>query len=126
MGSSLHTPIEFPDWFRNKASYRNRNQRACETKETAIGKQPRNRDVLLMSNDYLAISAHPWIVEEQIKALQVSQKDLLMSAAFLGEGTYARHVESKYASFVNKEDALLTQSGYCANVGLIQSIADAK
>ena len=78
----------------------------------------------LWSNDYLCLSGHPKIVEAQLGVLRASEDDIYMSAAFLTENSYQRMVEGKLASFVRAEDAVLCQSGWCANVGLIQTLAD--
>ena len=78
----------------------------------------------LWSNDYLCLSGHPKIVEAQLGVLRASEDGIYMSAAFLTENSYQRMVERKLASFVRAEDAVLCQSGWCANVGLIQTVAD--
>tara|TARA_R110000868_G_scaffold10639_4_gene51634 strand:- start:33836 stop:35185 length:1350 start_codon:yes stop_codon:yes gene_type:complete len=76
-------------------------------------------------NDYLSIANHSVISDAKINAIKEQSNDLLMSAIFLkGEDNPHRQFELAMAQHLNMEDALICQSGYVANVGLIQSIAD--
>ncbi len=78
----------------------------------------------LGSNDYLCLHGHPAITEAQIATLKGGGDDIYMSAAFLSESTMQRSIELKIAAFLGAEDAVLCQSGWCANVGLMQAITD--
>lgn len=49
---------------------------------------------------------------------------MLMSSVFLQEGSRQHQLEAKLANFMGAEDGVLAQSGWAANVGLIQSIAE--
>jgi CAI-1 autoinducer synthase len=46
-----------------------------------------------------------------------------MSSVFLQEGSAQHRLEAKLAAFMGAEDGVLTQSGWAANVGLLQTIA---
>ncbi|MET0593090.1 MAG: alpha-hydroxyketone-type quorum-sensing autoinducer synthase [Polyangiaceae bacterium] len=79
--------------------------------------------VRLFSNDYLSLANHPQIVEAIMAARASTLDSLWMSAVFFEEGSVQRRLERLFAEFLGTEDCVLTQSGYCANLGLLQSIA---
>ncbi len=84
-----------------------------------------NSDAIdLRSNDFLSLSGHPSIIDAQIAELKGGGDNIYMSAAFLSESTMQRAVERKMAAFLETEDAVLCQSGWCANVGLMHTITD--
>lgn len=79
--------------------------------------------IYLSSNDYLCIAAEPVLIEAQVSRLKRGEGDLLMSSVFLQKGSPQHRLESNLARFMGSEDGLITQSGWSANVGLLQSIA---
>ncbi|MFJ2987324.1 alpha-hydroxyketone-type quorum-sensing autoinducer synthase [Collimonas sp. NPDC087041] len=79
--------------------------------------------IYLSSNDYLCIAAEPMLIEAQAARLKQGDADLLMSSVFLQEGSAQHRLENKLARFMGSEDGLISQSGWSANVGLMQSIA---
>ncbi len=87
------------------------------------GRMPGPDAVLLMSNDYLSITAHPRIVEAQREELARSGNGLLMSGAFLRHDSPQALLEAEFAAFMGVEATIVCQSGYCANTGLLQTIA---
>jgi CAI-1 autoinducer synthase len=87
------------------------------------GARPGPNSVRLDGNDYLAISGHPDIVRAQVEALTRCGNFAVQSGVFLHDEHPTRHLEMKLAAWVGKEDGFVCQSGYAANVGLIQSIA---
>ncbi|SFW32911.1 alpha-hydroxyketone-type quorum-sensing autoinducer synthase [Luteibacter sp. UNCMF366Tsu5.1] len=88
------------------------------------GRQPGPDALMLQSNDYLAIAGHPEIVEAQRDALAEGGLGMMMSALFQqDDGQPLHRVEAELARAVGSEDGILAQSGFAANVGLIQSIA---
>lgn len=80
--------------------------------------------IMLAGNDYLCISSDPTLLAAQARCLQSSRAGLLMSSVFLQEGSRQHQLETKLANFMGAEDGVLAQSGWAANVGLIQSIAE--
>lgn len=80
--------------------------------------------IQLMSNDYLALSNHPDILRIQSDTLLKEGGSMLMSAVFLHGDSPQHHFERRLAQFMGAECGILCQSGWCANTGLIQSIAD--
>lgn len=80
--------------------------------------------IMLAGNDYLCISGEPGLLQAQARCLQSSQAGMLMSSVFLQEGSRQHRLEAKLAAFMGAEDGVLAQSGWAANVGLLQSIAE--
>lgn len=78
-------------------------------------------DVLLSSNDYLCLSKNKSLYFNMGKDIS---NDVLMSSVFLDESSFQNRVENEFSSFFNVQNSILCQSGWAANTGLIQSIAD--
>lgn len=81
--------------------------------------------VFLAGNDYLCLAGEPALVQAQMRSLAASQGELLMSAVYLQEGSAQHRLEHKLARFMGAEDGILAQSGWAANVGLVQCLASA-
>jgi CAI-1 autoinducer synthase len=81
------------------------------------------KPVFLAGNDYLNISGEPALIAAQVAALQGSH-GALMSAVFLQEGSPQHRLENKFAAFLGAENCILAQSGWAANVGLLQSLTE--
>lgn len=87
------------------------------------GRQPRRGDIQLLSNDYLCLLSEPGLRAAQAQALQAVGTELLMSSIFAsGESRMAR-LERAFAQYLQSEDCIVSQSGWVANIGLLQSIA---
>ncbi len=80
--------------------------------------------VRLDGNDYLSVTGHPDIVAAQVAALRRDSEFVIQSGAFLLDSHPAHALETSLAAWVGKEDGFVCQSGYAANTGLIQAIAD--
>ncbi|WP_332774778.1 alpha-hydroxyketone-type quorum-sensing autoinducer synthase [Polaromonas sp.] len=80
--------------------------------------------IRLDGNDYLNISGHPDIVRAQIATLRRDNDSVIQSGAFLLDAHPSRRLEASLAAWIGKEDGFICQSGYAANVGLLQAIAD--
>lgn len=80
--------------------------------------------VRLDGNDYLAVTGHPRIVQAQVNALREDTEAVVQSGVFLLDDHPARAFEKAMAQWLGKEDTFLCQSGYAANLGLLQIIAD--
>ncbi|NTW70248.1 MAG: quorum-sensing autoinducer synthase [Chlorobiaceae bacterium] len=93
-------------------------------KPLVLGKKPPSGSVILQSNDYLSISTHPRILQAQISRLEQGCNEMVMSAVFLHEGSDKSLFENAMAEFAGFDSAILCQSGWAANVGLMQTIAD--
>lgn len=90
------------------------------------GQVPGPNAVRLDGNDYLGLTGHPDIVAAQVAALRQDASFVIQSGAFLQTGHPAHALELALARWLGKEDGFICQSGYAANTGLIQAIADAK
>ena len=88
------------------------------------GRNPGSEAIRLDGNDYLGLSGHPDIVRAQIASLQHSNESVIQSGVFLLNEHPCRTLETSLAAWVGKEDGFVCQSGYSANVGLLQAIAD--
>ena len=80
--------------------------------------------VRLNGNDYLSLTGHPDIVRAQTEAIKTDAEFVIQSSVFLLDEHPARRLEFRLAALLGKEDGLICQSGYSANLGLLQSIAD--
>lgn len=87
------------------------------------GTAPGPDAVRLDGNDYLSVTGHPDIVSAQVASLTRNTEFVVQSGVFLLQEHPSRALERSLADWVRKEDALVCQSGYAANVGLLQSIA---
>jgi len=88
------------------------------------GRAPGADAVRLDGNDYLAVTGHPRIVQAQLDAIRCNQEFVVQSGVFQLDGSPTSRFEAALAEFVGKESVLLCQSGYTANLGLIQVVAD--
>ncbi len=89
------------------------------------GVTPSSNAIRLDGNDYLGITGHPHIVQAQVDALCKQQEFVVQSGVFHLNQHPTRALETALATWVGKDDGFICQSGYAANVGLLQAIADA-
>jgi CAI-1 autoinducer synthase len=109
---------------RIEREFRDRWEKEWGRRFVTHGRAPGPDAVRLDGNDYLAVTGHPSVVEAQVAALRMNQHFVVQSGVFQLDGSPQSRLESALAAFVGKEGALLCQSGYAANLGLIQVIAD--
>ena len=88
------------------------------------GKPPTSNGIRLDGNDYLGVTGHPRIVQAQVDALRKQQEFVVQSGVFHLNQHPTRELETALAAWVGKDDGFICQSGYTANVGLLQAIAD--
>ena len=88
------------------------------------GRPPNSNDVRLDGNDYLSITGHPEIVQAQLVSIKTDREFVLQSGVFQLEGNSAWQLERGLCDWLGVEDGLLCQSGYTANLGLLQVVAD--
>jgi CAI-1 autoinducer synthase len=88
------------------------------------GRNPSPNAVRLNGNDYLGLTGHPDIVRAQMHAMQYNADFAIQSSVYM-HGTHPiRDLERNLSQWIGKEDGLICQSGYTANLGLLQAIAD--
>ena len=76
------------------------------------------------SNDYLGLANHPYIIDRVKKALDTYGYGSSASRLLCGGSTLHKELENKIAEFKTTESALVFNSGYSANTGVIPAIAD--
>ncbi|MDW1575055.1 alpha-hydroxyketone-type quorum-sensing autoinducer synthase [Vibrio sp. Vb2880] len=91
-------------------------------KHLVLGKRPPCNAVVLQSNDYLALSHNKEIQSAHRDAISQHDDNVVMSAIFLQDDESKPAFETQLASFVGMPSCLLSQSGWAANVGLLQTI----
>lgn len=74
------------------------------------------------SNDYLGLSGHPKLIEEARIAQDKFGTSACASRLMSGDLEIHHRLEEKVAQFKNKEAALVFNSGYQANIGIISAL----
>jgi CAI-1 autoinducer synthase len=80
--------------------------------------------IMLAGNDYLCIANQRELLDAQARCLSSQHGGMLMSSVFLQAGSTQHRLEAKLAAYMGAEDGVLAQSGWAANVGLLQTIAE--
>ncbi|MBL0422282.1 quorum-sensing autoinducer CAI-1 synthase [Ramlibacter sp. AW1] len=104
--------------------FQERFQREWGGKFVTQGIAPGTNAVRLDGNDYLSVTGHPSIVQAQVNGLRCSQDYIVQSGVFLAEGSPTGRFEDALSGFIGHAGGVLCQSGYTANLGLLQVIAD--
>lgn len=107
------------------------NQRYLEWKSgyaaanlIVVGRKPGAGAILLAGNDYLSLARHPKIVKAIADTLHNTHSDVLMSTVYVQHLEVQQQYETAMAAYLGSEAAVLCQSGWSANDGLIQVLAD--
>lgn len=88
------------------------------------GRPASTNAVRLDGNDYLSLTGHPDIVRAQVSCLTRNNEQVIQSGVYLLDQHPARAFEHAMARWMGKSDGFLCQSGYAANMGLLQATAD--
>lgn len=89
------------------------------------GRTPWPGAVQMRTNDYLSIAGDPRIIDAEINMLKTHGHGDAVSRVWLHqEKDISRSFEVRLAQLMGAEDAVLASSGYTANLGLIQAIAN--
>ena len=104
--------------------FKERWENEWKRKFVTHGTEPGPNAVRLDGNDYLSVTGHPAIVQAQLEAIRCNREFIVQSGVFQLDGSPTSRFEAALAAYVGKHGALLCQSGYTANLGLIQVIAD--
>jgi CAI-1 autoinducer synthase len=88
------------------------------------GRIAANGALHLSSNDYLSIAKHPKVVSAMADSVRQNGNGALMSGIFLHGACQQLQLEDQLATFMHAESGVLCQSGWCANTGLVQAIAN--
>lgn len=76
------------------------------------------------SNDYLGLSTHPKLKKVSSEALQEFGTSSCASRLLSGDSELCHSLEERIAKFKGKEAALIFNSGYQANVGIISALCE--
>ena len=76
----------------------------------------------LSSNNYLGLTTHPKLVEAAVKATQWYGVGSGAVRTIAGTMTLHEELERRLAAFKHTEASLTFQSGFTANVGVLQSL----
>ncbi len=87
-----------------------------------VGQKPSHDAVTMQSNDYLALSLNDEIQSAHMQAISNSDENVVMSAVFLQDEASKPDLEKRLATYVGMESCVLSQSGWAANIGLLQTI----
>ncbi|MBB3228041.1 CAI-1 autoinducer synthase [Luteibacter sp. Sphag1AF] len=119
-----HAPM--PDFVTQRVTrfYQERYEATWGGKLIFHGRTPEATDVVLQSNDYLSIANHPDMARAITAACQPGHDVPLMSAALLLPGSPMHVMEDVLARFLGYDEGVLAQSGYLANVGLLESVVE--
>ncbi len=94
-------------------------------KPLVLGKHPSEADIVMQSNDYLALSHNREIQIAHKRAVSEQDHNVVMSAVFLQNEASKPKFETQLADYVGMESCLISQSGWTANIGLLQTICSA-
>ncbi len=119
-------PPELPEFLaaRVERYYRERVRETWGGRHILHGRTPGPDALHLSSNDYLAVARHPRILGAMAGTLERDGAGLLMSGIFLHGDSPQLEFENNLAHFMHAQAGVVCQSGYVANTGLIQSIAN--
>ncbi|MES2940895.1 MAG: alpha-hydroxyketone-type quorum-sensing autoinducer synthase [Pseudomonadota bacterium] len=109
---------------RIETEFRSRWENDWGRKFVTHGSVPGSDAVRLDGNDYLSLTGHADILNAQLQTLRRNQEFVVQSGVFQLDGSPASRFEHAMAQWIGKEGGLLCQSGYAANLGLIQVVAD--
>lgn len=100
--------------------YRQRVKDNWKGANILFGRKPDHRSILLNSNDYLQFATHPELLQTHSDALFLLAHDPLTHDPLFSKV----HLEGRFSRYLKAEQTILCQSGWCANIGLLQSIVD--
>jgi len=101
--------------------------RVCKTIETAQASRVKHKDqwyILFGSNNYLGLNGHPDITQASVQATETFGTGAGGSRMTTGTSPLHQRLEKELALFKKQDDALLFNTGYMANLGVISSITD--
>ncbi|KTC85112.1 alpha-hydroxyketone-type quorum-sensing autoinducer synthase [Legionella brunensis] len=124
-GSAARSNDNFPPFIQQAMQqyFEVRVQQSWQGHHILKGKTPTEKALLLTSNDYLHISRHPLLIQAQVVAMMEHGNGQMQSPVFLNDDSLLAACEQQFADFTGYPACLLAQSGWCANIGLIQALA---
>lgn len=125
MQKTLKTEQVYPDFIQKALDnyYQTRVAQSWKGEHILGASQPDNNATLFQSNDYLCLSKHPKLIASQQQALARYGNGTMQSSVFQNHDPMLLNCESVLAEWLQYQACLVAQSGWCANTGLLQSIA---
>lgn len=105
------------------AYYQKRVEQSWQGGHILNGKIPDDNAIRLENNDYLGLSTHPDVIKAMQNALSQYGTGHMQSVVFHTHNQLLKNCEATYSHWLNKDSSLFSQSGWCANIGLIQALA---
>ena len=99
-----------------------RTLRPARSRECGYWHGPKRSLVDLSSNDYLSLSNHPALKQAAMRAIEEMGTGAGGSRLLSGDLALHHQLESRVARFKGKPAALVFNSGYQANVGLLSAL----
>jgi CAI-1 autoinducer synthase len=117
---------KYPDFLLKRMDdfYANRLHKEWGGEHILRGAAPGEGSINLLSNDYLRLSVDSQVLASQSGSFDGAAHTPLMSASFIHGEAPQTVLERRLASFFGSESALLCQSGYVANLGLMQTLVE--
>lgn len=78
--------------------------------------------VMMASNNYLGLTTRPEVIEGAVSALRKYGTGVCGAPLLNGTYDYLNELEQRLAEFMNKEDVVVTPTGYSANVAAISGM----
>jgi CAI-1 autoinducer synthase len=122
----IHAPID-PTFLHHRVQryYTERLEKTWGYNHPMKGRTPGPDSIKMRSNDYLCLAGHPQVVAAEIAELRRSGHGDSVSRIWLHhEHDSLNGFERRIANLMQAEAAVLCNSGYCANVGLVQAVAE--
>lgn len=96
----------------------------ADRKPIIFGMPPQPGDVVMQTNDYLDLHNNDAIKNAHIQAIRDNDQSLLMSGALLRGAENQPVFEEKLAKLTGFDRCVVAQSGWNANIDLLQGICD--
>jgi len=103
--------------------YKNRLAQSWKGKHILGTTKPEKNAIILQSNDYLCLSRHPQLISRQQNAMARYGNGDMKSLVFQTHNPLLHQCEIALAEWIQYPSCLVSQSGWCANTGLMQAIA---
>jgi len=117
--------VKLPDFIQKRVAeyYTERVEKTWSGGHIMHGTAPDNNSIILQLNDYLCLGKHKEVITAEAKELKISKNNLMMSAVFFNGTNPQWQLQKDMAEYMESEASVIFQSGYKANVGLLQVIA---
>jgi 8-amino-7-oxononanoate synthase len=96
---------------------------ALETRQDIEVTMEGKRMIMIGSNNYLALTGHPEVIDAGVKAIQEFGSGVSGSRFLNGTLTLHIELEDALAKFLNKEACMTFSTGFQSNLGIISAIA---